>query len=130
MKARCLNKKNRCYPIYGGVGVAVCDRWMKFENFISDMGDKPSPQHSIDRIDSSGNYEPSNCRWATSITQGRNTSRNHILSLNGRSMCISEWSEELGIASETLKSRIKSGWSAELTLSLMPDKKNRVPSDR
>lgn len=73
IKARCLNKRHVGYKQYGGSGVTVCDRWLAdFRNFYNDMGKKPSPSHSIDRIDSSGDYEPSNCRWATSLQQTHN----------------------------------------------------------
>lgn len=79
MRQRCNNDKNKAYKDYGGRGIKVCERWNEFENFLEDMGEKPSNLHSIDRIDVNGNYEPSNCRWATTIEQGRNkrmTSRN------------------------------------------------------
>ncbi len=72
MKGRCLNPNYRQFSIYGGRGITVCEQWLKFENFIADMGPRPTPRHTIDRINSNGNYEPSNCRWATPIQQGRN----------------------------------------------------------
>lgn len=73
MKQRCYNKKNKEYENYGGRGITICDRWVKsYENFLEDMGRKPTPQHSIDRIDVNGNYEPSNCRWATPYEQRMN----------------------------------------------------------
>lgn len=73
MISRCTNSNTTYYDNYGGRGISVCDRWLSFENFLSDMGLKPSPKHSIDRIDVNGNYEPSNCRWATMNQQARNT---------------------------------------------------------
>lgn len=73
MMQRCYNKNNNMYEFYGAKGVKVCDRWHEFKNFLDDMGEKPTSEHSIDRIDVYGNYEPDNCRWATREQQDRNT---------------------------------------------------------
>jgi hypothetical protein len=72
MKARCSNQDHGSFARYGGRGIMICPRWMKFENFLADMGKKPSSRHSIDRINNDGNYEPSNCRWATRKQQAAN----------------------------------------------------------
>lgn len=75
LKDRCTNKNRTYWKHYGGRGITFCERWQKFESFIADMGRKPSPQHSLDRINVNGNYEPSNCRWATPSQQASNRRR-------------------------------------------------------
>jgi hypothetical protein len=72
MKSRCANPRNNRFQYYGARGIKVCDRWQSYEEFLEDMGRKPSPSHSIDRIDVNGDYEPDNCRWATPVEQRRN----------------------------------------------------------
>lgn len=85
MIARCHSPKNGGFKHYGGRGISVCKRWRSFENFLADMGERPGPKHSIDRIDTNGNYEPENCRWATNAEQQLNkrTTRNSILGVTG-----------------------------------------------
>ncbi len=72
MRKRCENPRHAAYPNYGGRGVRVCQRWQSFENFYEDMGSRPSPLHSLDRVDNDGGYEPANCRWATKSEQASN----------------------------------------------------------
>lgn len=92
MRERCRNPNNAKYHRYGGRGITVCERWdNSFEDFLADMGPKPSKDHSIDRIDNDGNYEPSNCRWATRKTQGRNTSKNLWITIDGVRLCLEDW---------------------------------------
>lgn len=76
MKERCLKPSHHAYGRYGGAGIRICDRWMRFENFLADMGERPSAEHSLDRVDPNGDYEPGNCRWAT-----RKEQRDHRRSL-------------------------------------------------
>ena len=73
MKTRCQNSKSYAYKYYGGRGIQVCKRWQDFRNFFTDMGKRPGPEYSIDRIDNDGNYEPGNCRWATPHEQRVNS---------------------------------------------------------
>lgn len=73
MIQRCENPHSKAYNHYGGRGITVCDRWKDFDNFFQDMGERPSPKYSLDRIDVNGNYEPANCRWTTQQEQVRNT---------------------------------------------------------
>lgn len=80
MKMRCYYKKHRNYKNYGGRGIVVCDRWLhNFRAFLGDMGYKPTPKHTIDRIDTDGNYEPSNCKWSTQKEQQSNRRNSHRL---------------------------------------------------
>ena len=108
MLNRCSLSKLPEYRYYGARGIRVCERWSGaggFERFLLDMGARPSPVHSIDRIDSDGHYEPGNCRWATAKEQARNTSGNVCISFEGRTLTAVEWAEETGILYETILHR-------------------------
>lgn len=108
MKKRCTNPSYKNYPLYGGRGITVCKEWYdSFETFYKDLGPRPSPKHSIDRIDVNGNYEPSNCKWSTNKEQSRNKRNNHNVTYNGETKCISAWAEQLGIRKDTLRLRLK-----------------------
>ncbi len=109
MKMRCLNKNDSAYKYYGARRITVCDRWLQFENFYKDMGDKPEGL-TIDRIDNNGNYEPRNCKWSTPMEQANNMRNNIILTHNGVTMTLSQWARKLGIGYDTLRKRIKNGW--------------------
>jgi len=117
MIQRCTSPNNHAYDRYGGRGIKVCDRWLNsFESFLADMGDKPSSECSLDRIDNNGNYEPSNCRWATATEQMRNRSNSIHLTMNGETLPAAEWAEKLGIPLSRIHARIKHGFSVEQTL--------------
>lgn len=118
MMVRCYNTHRAKYARYGARGIVVCERWRhSFENFLADMGLRPSASHSLDRIDNDGNYCPENCRWATAQEQSRNKSTNRMLSFNGRTASVSEWSETTGLPMRIISDRInKLNWSAELAL--------------
>lgn len=108
MRERCRNPRTKAYHRYGGRGIVVCQSWIdSFENFLADMGRKPSPQHSIDRIDNDGNYEPGNCRWATRREQGLNTSIAHPLEFNGELLSTTEWAGRIGIQCGSLQARLR-----------------------
>lgn len=108
LRARTTNPNNRGYKNYGGRGIKVCDRWNdSFNAFFEDVGPAPSPDHSIDRINNNGNYEPGNCRWADAKTQARNTRRAIILTHEGKTMTATEWAEATGIPYGALRIRIK-----------------------
>ena len=112
MLDRCYLPKNIKYPLYGGKGIQVCDRWREsFENFYADMGDRPSDVFSIDRINSNGHYEPSNCRWADILTQNNNKKNNLYLTYQGKTLTISQWARELNISNSTLYNRKNKGWT-------------------
>lgn len=126
MRKRCNNPKDKAYERYGGRGITVCVRWEHFENFLADIGPRPSSEHSIDRKDNDGGYwcgkcaecarlgRTANCRWATRLEQNRNTRRNVRFSYNGEALTLGEWSERSGIHRATLRERIvRRGWNIE-----------------
>lgn len=116
--ARCTNPNNSKYARYGGRGITVCDRWAKdFVNFLDDMGRRPSPDHSIDRIDNDGGYTLANCRWATRKEQCRNRASSRFIEFGGASRTAAEWAEIIGVSQTTLHARLKSGWTIERALS-------------
>ena len=118
MIARCTAKSNKGWKNYGGRGIKVCERWRHdFAAFLSDMGPRPSSEHSIhrseyslDRIDNDGNYEPSNCRWAIHREQMNNVRYNRIITVNGESKTVAEWTRKLGCSTSTIGQRLRHGW--------------------
>lgn len=108
---RCTNKNRRDYASYGGRGIAVCERWSSFDNFLEDMGPRPDGL-SIDRIDNEGDYTPQNCRWATGIEQARNKRTNRFVDIDGVRLTVSEWSNLSGVPKDTLRLRLEAGWPA------------------
>lgn len=113
MKLRCNNKNQKAFRIYGGRGIKICERWDKFENFLCDMGERPSSHHYIDRIDNNGNYCAENCRWATRIQQARNKRNNLVLVVNGRKKTVADWADEIGVKAKTIKARLRRGDSPQ-----------------
>jgi len=119
MKQRCLNPDNPRYYQYGGRGITICERWVNsFVDFLSDMGHKPAPHYTIERIDNNGNYEPSNCKWDTKGNQNRNSRKCRFLTFNGERLTVSDWSARVGISRLTISARInKLGWDVSKALS-------------
>jgi len=111
MRDRCNNTNSRHYKNYGGRGIKVCERWDDFAAFLADMGPRPSPQHTIDRINNDGNYEPSNCRWATRAEQARNKRTNIQISHNGTVLCLAEWCKKLNLPYLRSYRRLRNGES-------------------
>jgi hypothetical protein len=114
MKQRCTNHKKREYMHYGGRGITVCDEWMRsFIAFYKFIGPRPSPDHSLDRIDVNRGYEPGNVRWATQQQQVENTRVVRNVTINGRTQSMSAWARETGLARGQINGRIAAGWSIE-----------------
>ena len=118
MRSRCTNSKRKDWPQYGGRGITVCERWMNsFEAFFSDMGPRPSGEHSLDRYpNQDGNYEPSNCRWATKDEQMQNTRATARIAFNGETMGLAAWARRVGINKQSLRDRLDRGWPLEKAL--------------
>lgn len=116
MLRRCLNPSQDSYRLYGARGITVCPQWRSFPQFLQDMGECP-PGLSLDREDNERGYEPGNCRWIAEDKQQRNKRTNRVLTFNGRTMCIAEWADEIGIKQKTLRARIfDHGWTIERAL--------------
>lgn len=125
MRGRCLDPKYDSYPNYGGRGITICDEWMAdFQSFaewaLANGYDSEAPygECTLDRIDNNGNYEPHNCRWANIRQQQNNKNTNVVITYNGETHTIAEWSRLTGIAPDRIRRRLLSGWSAEETLTL------------
>lgn len=112
MRQRCENPRNPKFALYGGRGIAVCDRWQSFEAFISDMGDPP-PGASIDRVNVDGNYEPGNCRWASQVEQQNNRRDNVLIHLDGTPKTMAQYARDHGLSADKIQWRLKHGWPVE-----------------
>lgn len=128
---RCENPNNVGWHLYGGRGIKVCDRWRQdFRHFFEDMDKRPSLKHSLDRKNNNGNYEPSNCRWATQKEQNSNTRINQTITYKGKTKILSEWAKELGIARLTLRYRLfEANWTVEQAFTIpVSSTKGRSPN--
>jgi hypothetical protein len=118
MIARCNNKNATNYKYYGAKGVTVSENWLNFASFLKDMGECPSQEYTLDRLNNELGYEFGNCRWATKTQQNQNRPNYQVsLTFNGKTQTITEWAIELGLKPNTLATRIKHlGWSVEKSL--------------
>lgn len=134
MHERCVQPANKRYKNYGGRGIKVCERWNDFLSFLSDMGPRPDGigRATIERIDNDGNYEPSNCRWASYKDQARNTRRSYRVTYRGENFVLSELIEKLGLHYGTVYYRIKEkGWNVDAAVDtplLKGGRKGMAPS--
>lgn len=139
MIQRCRSKTRRGHQFYVDRGISVCQLMRDFLGFLSEMGDKPTAKHSIDRIDGNGHYScgfcqeckdngwGKNCRWATTSEQSRNTRRNRLLSFREETMCVSDWAAKLGIAPYILHGRLnRLGWSVTKALGTPVKRRSKI----
>lgn len=119
MVARCVSETAQMYPLYGARGIKVCDRWLKFENFLDDMGERPSSDHSIERNDVNGDYEPNNCRWATREEQANNKRNTVYVDYNGERLPLAVVVKRHSVVDvEVVRCRVfRQGWSLERAMS-------------
>lgn len=118
MLQRCFNPKREKYRHYGGRNISVCERWLKFENFLEDMGERPGPEYSLDRIDVDGDYSPDNCKWSTPEEQMSNTHRTRKVEYQGEEYTIAQLARVTGVKPRTLYWRIDHGWTIEKAATL------------
>ncbi len=118
IKQRCRNPNCKAWNDYGARGITICEEWANsFETFLHDVGQRPSPKHTIERINNDGHYEPGNVRWATRAEQSRNRRNNHSIMFNGQTFCLSDLAEHLGVRYQDLQYRIARGYPLDKQLS-------------
>lgn len=126
MKSRCTNPNTHSYKRYGARGIKVCERWMDFASFYADMGPKPSTKHSLERLNTDGDYEPSNCVWADAFQQASTRTNVRAISAFGKVLTAAAWSRETGIDASVIRNRIDSGWPAYAAVTTPVRKSIRV----
>lgn len=115
MMRRCYEPTNQRFDRYGGRGITVCDRWHSYANFRADIGPRPEGL-TLERINNDGNYEPSNCKWATVREQARNRRTTHMITHNSETMCLADWAKRIGRNVTTIRLRIERGLPMEMVL--------------
>lgn len=118
MLGRCSKPSHSGFPDYGGRGITVCPEWINFEQFWKDMGPRPSPEHSIERIDNNKGYGPSNCCWATQDAQANNKRTNRVIEWHGKRMTVAQWARRLGFPDSRLRQRIARGWNLDQAMTM------------
>lgn len=126
MRDRCHNPNCRDYVRYGGRGITIDPAWDNFEQFLEDMGLRPSPEHSIDRKNNELGYSAANCRWATAQEQALNRRSNVPMTYAGKTQTMSAWAKELGVPYTCFHERMRHGWSVEEILSTPVQKRRMV----
>jgi len=117
IKTRCTNSKDKFFHCYGGRGIKVCDRWLNsFENFLADMGECPKGL-TLDRIENSRGYSPSNCRWIANKEQQNNRTNNRLIRFQGRTQTLSQWCQELNLKYKTTAQRLYNGYTVKAAFS-------------
>ena len=112
MNNRCRNPRNSNYRYYGARGLTVCSEWAtSFETFLADVGPRPSPQHTLERVDGDRGYSPDNVVWATPKERNRNCRGLHLIPYRGKTLCMAAWAEEIGISRSVLERRLARGWT-------------------
>ena len=111
MKQRCFNPNTKNYSDYGGRGIKICDRWLNLENFLADMGSRPTAKHSLDRINNNADYSPENCRWSTRVEQQNNTRYNRLITIGNDTRTIAQWENKMGYGRGVIYNRLEDGWS-------------------
>ena len=118
LRDRCCDPRHSSYPDYGGRGVRLCGRWQEaFIHFLQDMGDCPEEDSQIDRISSTGNYEPGNCRWVSPSENCNNRRNNRWLTYQGETLTATQWARRNGVNTELIYDRLERGWPVERILS-------------
>lgn len=126
MIARCHSPRATAYPDYGARGIFVCQRWRgSYAAFLADMGRRPSPQHTLDRQDNNGPYNPDNCRWVTRTVQAENRRSSIWITIGGETMVMQRWCERTGVCPKLASQRIRRGWTPERAVTAGPDLTSR-----
>lgn len=127
MRQRCLYPNNAAFDRYGGRGITICERWLVFRNFLTDMGERP-PGLSIERIDNNRGYEPGNCKWASPAEQSRNKRNNRFYTIRGVTGCLHDLIRRFHFDKSTIYRRLGRGWTVEQAFTIPPDpRKQRQP---